>query len=70
MVCMTTNAANTNEALTKFNVWTLWTDLAELLITVDARDEEHAMAIAVRMGLVSGLGTRPSYQGLHAQPAR
>lgn len=49
-----------------FTVWTLWTDRTEILVTVKAIDADAAVATAVRMGLVSGLGRRSSYLGLYA----
>jgi hypothetical protein len=52
-----------------FTVWTLWADLSEVLVTVRATDADAAIVKAVGMGLVSGLGRRPSYLGLHAVAA-
>lgn len=54
---------------TSWQVWTLWTDLSEILVTVTATDADAAIETAVRMGLVSGLGSSRRYLGLQAVAA-
>lgn len=52
---------------TRWRVWCLWSDVSEILIdVVAATDIEDAKRRAVVMGMVSGLGTKPSYRGVHA----
>ncbi len=53
--------------MANFIIWTLWTDRSEILASVSASTPEAAIAQAVAMGLVSGLGARRSYLGLHAE---
>jgi hypothetical protein len=56
--------------VTRYRVWICWRDVAEVAITIDARDEESALEMARRMGVGWGCGARRSYVGLVAVLAR